>query len=77
MAICENNMKEDFDVCDDATECKSESCINGRCVSVVTSVTKNLSMFSLVVIFILVIFLLASLCYIVKVKQSIDASDRY
>ena len=32
-SICQQGMKEDFDQCEDASECLSGRCTNGRCTS--------------------------------------------
>ena len=70
MAICIGGMKEDFDLCDEASECKSANCVNGRCVSIDSQVTGRISNTTLVLISFLLAFLIFAIVYVSRVRAA-------
>jgi hypothetical protein len=77
LAICTQGLKEDFDICDVETECKSGRCINNRCTSSIQPVKNDLSTLGVIIISFLVIFLIVFGCYLTTIRTSKDFGDHY
>lgn len=68
-------MKEDFDLCEAPSECKSGRCTNGRCTSSEVTVQSQLSLNLMLVLVFLMIIIVITTCYYAKLK--IDHADNY
>ena len=78
MAICVEGLKEEFDICDEDSECLNKSCINGRCLTITSSITSSTNTTLTVMFVVLIIFLVITICYVSKVRRELDAyDDRY
>lgn len=62
-------MKEDFDQCEDLSECKSERCTNGRCTSNEIEVQSQLSVNVMIILVFLMLIIVITTCYFAKVKS--------
>ena len=61
-------MKEDFDMCEAATECSSGRCTNGRCTSNEIQVSSQLSLNVMIVLVFLMLIIVVTTCYFAKIK---------
>ena len=62
-------MKEDFDQCESATECLSNKCSNGRCISSEIQVSSQLSLNVMIILVFLMLIIVVTTCYFAKVKS--------
>ena len=69
MAICLNGMKEDFDICDSGSECKSDACVNSRCASNIGPVKNNLSYMGGGIIVMMFFIITIATCYLSTSRQ--------
>ena len=77
MAICLNGMKEDFDICDSGSECKSDACHNNRCASNIGPVKNNLSYIGASVIIIMLFIITIASCFYSKRRQQSPNSSAH
>ena len=70
MAICTNGMKEDFDICDSGSECKSDECHNNRCSSNIGPVKNHLSYIGAGVILVMLFTITFASCWFSKRRQT-------
>ena len=69
-------MKEDFDICDSGSECKSDACHNNRCASNIGPVKNNLSYIGAgLIVVMLFIITIASCFYSKRREQSPNSSS--
>ena len=64
--LCQDGLKEDFDMCDVSTECKSGNCVNNRCATSMIETQSNLTWIEFLVIFGLIVFITAVCCLMTK-----------
>ena len=74
MAICLNGMKEDFDICDSGSECKSDACVNSRCASNIGPVKNNLSYLGAGIIVVMGFLITIVTCCLSKSRQQSPGS---
>ncbi len=75
VSICLQGLKVDFDMCEDASECISGHCINGRCTSNEVQVSSQLSLNVMIILIFLMLVIVVTTCYFAKVKS--DQIDYY
>ena len=68
-AICTNGMKEDFDICDSGSECKSDACHNNRCASNIGPVKNNLSYIGAGLIVVMLFIITIASCFYSKSRN--------